>query len=50
MKKLILAICLLFLTIGLVNAVDINDYKLPSDFKVESEYWASNGDFGLSIG
>lgn len=48
MKKIILFLTI-FLIIGAVSAADINDYKLPDNFNVESEFWASNGDYGIGI-
>ena len=48
-KKIIIGSCLLLLLIGIVSATTINDFKLPSDFKTETEYYAINGDYGLGI-
>ena len=48
-SKILIGLILIFLVIGTVNAADINDYKLPDNFKVESEFWASNGDYGIGI-
>ena len=48
-KKIILLLSLLFLLTGIASATDLNDFKLPSDFKTETEYYAINGDYGLSI-
>ena len=49
LKKIILSLILATILIGAVSAVSINDFKLPDGFTVESEYWASNDNFGLSI-
>ena len=48
MKKIILFLTI-FLIIGAVSAADINDYKLPDNLNVESEFWASNEDYGIGI-
>ena len=47
-KKGIL-ILTIFLIIGSVCAADITDYELPDNFKIQEEYWASNGDYGMGI-
>ena len=47
--KAITALTILLLLIGIVSAVDLNDFKLIDGFTSESEYWASNEDFGLSV-
>ena len=49
MKKIVLGACILFLLMGVVCATDINDFKMPNNFKVGNKYYASNGDFGISF-
>lgn len=48
-KKIIIGTCLLLLLIGIASATTINDFKIPSEFKVQTEYYAINDNYGLSI-
>jgi hypothetical protein len=47
--KIVIGISIILISIGAVCATDINDWNLPNNFNKESEFWASNGDIGLSI-
>lgn len=49
MKKIIITILILLLTIGIVTAANVNNPKIPSGFNKNSEYFYSNGDYGLTI-
>lgn len=47
--KILIGISILLITISIVSAVSIDDWTLPDDFKKESDSWASNGGFGISV-
>ena len=49
-KKIIVLTIFLLLSVSIVCAVDINDFKLADGFNDESTNFATNGDFGLSVG
>ena len=48
-KKIGLVLLVMALVIMPCFAADIHDYEIPNGFEVESEYWASNGEYGIGI-
>ena len=49
MFKIVIGISIILLSVSMISAANINDWKLPDNFKSESDVWASNGGYGLSI-
>ena len=50
MKKMVIFLVILLLSIGIVSAAKLSDVKTVNGFTTKSDNFATNGDFGLSVG